>query len=525
MLTLCHLVALVGSDVVTTLRSDPTVEVDPWWMPKSWPKTLRLSPLPQTCQPVSITEDTPLRTNSPVSLFKYVLRHASQNGTGFNPSERIYPAPYMGNSLKGCEVTTITLNMQLPVVLFTYTFAVQCSLGGKKDYSFRVPDNFTFSMTYRRAENGDMGPDDMINYLAFNTVPVAGQIFQASPTLEALPSNATSPNNVVGVLDAMQSDLNKAIWAQKGIYTQFNETYHTMNVVEWAAGSTCTSGNGSRALDTPCNGITDPNRLIRWYETTDGVAMDANFMWGFNTTLSNVFISLRDAVMLDLGNADTSANIYLDKSYFNSAIRTDPFFVTALPTLKQMLMGEEPITDAIFWNSCTWGWGCINTTSWADGLRNAPDGDGVNNLVLPWKPGPEFSNWSSVLSFSYLCPTLQKKSTGSLLTAVFVATATMLGVLYSIFEVAMPKIERRYLRRQAARGRLINPNEDERLEAIALMDKTRSRQPSETTYYQSSMSEIPDKYGGYEYPYSKEYSPVITKSYSYSTHNEHGHQT
>ncbi|KAG8689243.1 hypothetical protein FRC09_012506, partial [Ceratobasidium sp. 395] len=207
-------IALVGSDIVSTLRSDPTVDENPWWMPKSWPKALLPRTLPQICQPASITEDTPLRTNSSVPLFKYILRHASIAGIGADPSNRIYPAPYMGNPLQSCEVATITLNMELPIKTMTYSFTVRCSLGGKKDYTFQIPDNVTFTSTYQRTLNGDLGPDDMINYLAFNAVPAAATIFKAGPTLEALPYNSTSPVNVLGVLDAMQADLFKAIWAQ-----------------------------------------------------------------------------------------------------------------------------------------------------------------------------------------------------------------------------------------------------------------------------------------------------------------------
>ncbi|KAG9087571.1 hypothetical protein FRC07_012784 [Ceratobasidium sp. 392] len=320
-------VALVGSDIVSTLRSDPTVDENPWWMPKSWPKALIPRTLPQICQPASITDDTPLRTNSSVPLFKYILRHASVADVGTDPSTRIYPAPYMGNPLQNCEVTTITLNMELPVGTMAYTVSFKrpsfCEhelgvrersaigtsahevpkpdnyLGAQPrwDYSFRIPDNVTFTSTYQRAANGDLGPDDMINYLAFNVVPAAATIFKASPALEAIPYNSTSPLNVLGVLDAIQADLFKAIWVQNSRYTHDNATKSPTHIIEWAAGTMCISNPNSTELNAVCNGITDTRRIIRWYESEAGQTYDPSFMRGFNVTLSNVFISLRDALM------------------------------------------------------------------------------------------------------------------------------------------------------------------------------------------------------------------------------------
>ncbi|KAG9089269.1 hypothetical protein FRC06_001643 [Ceratobasidium sp. 370] len=520
--TFCLLVALVGSDIVTTLRSDPTVDENPWWMPKYWPKALLPRTIPQICQPVSITDDVPLRTNSSVPLFKYILRHASVAGVGIDPSNRIYPAPYMGNPLQNCEVTSIALNMELPIEIMTYTFTVHCSLGGKKEYSFRIPDNVTFTTSYQRTFNGDLGPDDMINYLAFNAVPAAATIFKASPTLKALPYNSTSPMNVLGVLDAIQSDLFKAIWVQTSRFTYYDMTYNTTHIIEWAAGSLCTSGSNSTELTTPCDSITDPRRLIRWYESTGGQIYDPVFMQDFNITLSNVFITLRDALMLDLGNIDPTSNIYLNKSYFDSSIQTDPFFASALPIVTTMVTDYGPITPYIYWESCTWGWNCVNTTSWANALRSTPENVPVNNLVLPWKPGQELLSRPSVLSFSYLCPTLQKKPTGSLLTGVFVATATMLGVAYSIFQAVMPKVERRYLMKKAAQGRIMNPNDEDRQDALAFITKG-TRDSSQTIYDQVPVTELPYKYDGYEYPYSGGDPAVSAGPYSYSTQNVHGH--
>ena len=127
---------------------------------------------------------------------------------------------------------------------------------------------------------------------------------------------------------------------------------------------------------------------------------------------------MRICCRIDLGNVNPAANIYLNKSYFDNAIRVDPYFAFAAPIVIGLNNSLGPITEEIYWRSCTWGWNCVNTTTWAEALLTAPENTPVNNLVLPYKPtNPQAP---SVLSFSYLCPTFQRKPTDSLLISVFV---------------------------------------------------------------------------------------------------------
>lgn len=129
-------VALVGSDLITTLKDNPDTLVDAWWMPKFWPKTFRLR-VPGICQPQSITDDLALRTNSSVPLFSYgvshtlsrrvqtnthllALRRASDVDANSDPSKRVYPAPYMANPLSDCSVRTIIWRMDLPIRTMSY---------------------------------------------------------------------------------------------------------------------------------------------------------------------------------------------------------------------------------------------------------------------------------------------------------------------------------------------------------------------------------------------------------------------
>ncbi|KAF8604530.1 hypothetical protein BDV93DRAFT_605843 [Ceratobasidium sp. AG-I] len=513
--TLCLLIplniALVGSDVVSTLRSDPTSVIDPWWMPSFWPGFMRLRTLPQICQPASITDNMPLRTNSSVPAFTYVLRHGSAIGYDTNdPASRIYPAPYMGNPLSNCQVNTITLVMQLPAKTMTYTITVRCELGGNKKFSFQIPDNVTFSTVYQRSSNGDLGPDDMIDYLAFNVIPEAGAIRVAESSLQALPANSSSSNNVLGVLDAFQADLFQMLWAQMSVWNSRGDTYPVTNVVEWAAGPLCRANISVYGpLNTTCDGDTDVRRIARWYGAIGDRTYQAGFMASFNVTLINMFVAMRDAVMIDLGNVNPATNIYLNKSYFDTAIRVDPYFASAAPIVIGLNNSLGPITEEIYWHSCTWGWNCVNTTTWAEALLTAPENTPVNNLVLPYKPNNPQA--PSVLSFSYLCPTFQRKPTDSLLISVFVATATMFSVLYSIFATLMPKFERRYQKKKEGLGRIITANNAGGPEGHQLMERAPTYDYPQFSYSSSSGADPDHKYEGYNYslsPNTGKYQPV-----------------
>ncbi|CAE6479528.1 unnamed protein product [Rhizoctonia solani] len=496
-------VALVGSDVVTTLKSDPTSIEDPWWMPRGWPSLLRPY-TPQRCQPASITDDMNLRTNSPMPIFKYVLQRAYANKTArYDPTNRIYPVPYLANKLSNCEIRTITWRVEVPTTIMRYQAKIYCDLGGEESLDYDIADEVVFIMTYNRANNNDLGPDDMIDYLSSTIVPetrdTAGHTYTVLPDLENLPTDPSSSNNVLAVLDGIFFDLSSAIWTEYRIWNATHESdidlFETY-VVEWVAGAGdyCRLGN---AVNATCGNIVDNGRWLRWYGTTSDYGRDASFILPFDVTITNSFIALRDAIMIDLGNAKPSSNIYLNKTYFNEAIRTDPYHAQAGLTLENH-PGDAHMNSTEYWNFCNF-WRCVDT-SWAEAFRNVAENQPLGNVVLPYQPKNAPS--PSVLSFRYLCPTFRRKSTNALLVSVFVTTATILSTLYALFDLYMPKAEACYQKRQQASARAINRNiedqADEEHHLVGIpMARTNTFDSSNTLYDPVSQTEK-DKAGRYD---------------------------
>ncbi|CAE6496339.1 unnamed protein product [Rhizoctonia solani] len=446
-------IALVGSDVVTTLKSDPNSVEKPWGMPRFWPNFLRPQ-ISQKCQPASITDDMSRRTNSSMPLFKYVLQRAYKVGvmTHDDPTNRIYPAPYLANKLSNCEIRTITWRVEVPATIMRYQAKIFCTLGGDKPPELEIPDEMVFSMTYNRADNSDLGLDDMIDHLASTVVPEPRNS-TAPRALQSLPANPNSSNNVLAVLDGMFWDLSDAIWIQYRIWNATADTNVLQTYgVQWDAleGSPCRSAN---AFNVTCGNMADDGRWHYWYGTTDNYGFNESFIVPFNTTIINSFIALRDAILIDLGNADTSSNIYLNKTYFNEAIRVDPYHADAGLILINH-PGSARMNSSDYWVSCSF-WSCVNGT-WTEAFRNTTEDNPLGNITLPYRPNNLQA--STVLSFRYLCPTFQRKSTNALLVSVFVSTATIFSVLYALFDLYMPKVETYYRKQKQASAQAINRN-------------------------------------------------------------------
>ncbi|CAE7168241.1 unnamed protein product [Rhizoctonia solani] len=468
-------IALVGSDVITTLKSDPTSPEDPWWMPPGWPSFLRPY-IPQRCQPASITDDMNLRTNSSMPIFKYALRRAYAKKPVYDdPTHRIYPVPYLANKLSDCEVRTITWRVEIPATIMRYQARIYCALSGSKLPESEALDEVLFVMTYNWADNNDLGPDDMIDHLGSVVVPetrdTASHTYTVLPDLRNLPADPSSSNNVLAVLEGIFQDLSDAIWAQARIWRD-NIPWSRTYVVEWTAqsGDHCRSEDANKAT---CGNLADHGRWLRWYGTTDNYGTDATFIFPFNTTITNSFIAIRDAIMIDLGNAKASSNIYLNKTYFNEVIHVDPYHNEAADTLMNH-NGSAHLNSSDYWEFCTF-WGCVHT-SWAEAFRNMTEYKKLEdlNIVLPYRPNDTIV--PSVLKFSYLCPTFKRKSTTALIVSVFVTTATMLSTLYALFDSCMPKLEEHYQKRRQASARAINRNiEDQDEEEHRLVGRPMAR--------------------------------------------------
>ncbi|KAH7320544.1 hypothetical protein B0J17DRAFT_685118 [Rhizoctonia solani] len=233
-----------------------------------------------------------------------------------------------------------------------------------------------------------------------------------------------------------------------------NDFFHSKYIVEWTAatGKICYGpdwpGDPDGELYTgECAGLRDPGRTLRAYGTTEergaGFDLYPDFLAPFNVTSTNLLIALRDAIRIDLGDLDPSSNIYLNKTYFDEIIEVDPYPAAVAPLL---INADLPwrISYDTYWPSCT-PWGCTNGT-WAETLKNLPPDTPHESIMLPYRPT---TPTSSVLNLSYLCPTIRRKPTASLLMSVFVSTVTMYNFLYGIFNFIMPKVEACYRRRRA----------------------------------------------------------------------------
>ncbi|CAE6439200.1 unnamed protein product [Rhizoctonia solani] len=446
-------VALVGSDVVTTLVSDPYAIDRPWWMPSFWPENLR-PPIVNGCQPVSLLASDSLHTNSSVSLFSYAFRRANvaKDGEYTDPTKQMRPVPYMANPFEKCDVRSIVWIVELPSRRMQFKSGIFCKLGGQKQFTFKVPDNITLAMTHYRSENGDLGQDDMGEYIAYSTfsdhlgmgIPTnlngIGPIFRGST---ANPSS-TSSSNVLAVLDGLQKDLFKALLSERTLREMNNVFYHSKYIVEWtsASGKFCFGPDFSldgELYTAECTGLRDISRVLRAYGTTEdrgaGYDLYPEFLAPFSVTTTNFFIALRDAIRIDLGDIDTSSNIYLNKTFFDEIIEIDPYHDTSAPLL---INAELPwrISLDTYWQSCT-PWACTNRT-WAETYKSIPADTPYEAMVLPYRPT---TLTASVLDVSYLCPTLRPKPIASLLMSVFVATVTMYNFLYAVFGFVMPKAE------------------------------------------------------------------------------------
>ncbi|CAE6452285.1 unnamed protein product [Rhizoctonia solani] len=415
--------------------------------------------------PVSLIDAQTLHTNSSVSLFSYTFRRANVARNNEDPTKQMRPVPYMANTLDECEIRNIVWTLELPVKRMQFKSNIFCKLGGHKDFTFKVPDNITLAMTYHRVQNSDMGQDDMLDYLAYNSF--MGQdneglaLIGSSPRLNGLPTDSSSANNVLAVLDGLQRDLYLVISSELALRQMKNEFFHSTYVVEWTAGMgrhCFESGNWSlnhSRYNGECAGLRDPGRVLRAYGTTEergaGYDLYPDFLAPFGVTSTNLLIALRDAIRIDLGDLDTSSNIYLNKTYFNEMMEVDPYPETVAP----LLINASPpwrVSHDYFWMWCT-PWTCVNGT-WVGMLKNMAQDTPYENIVLPYRPA---SRTASVFNLSYLCPKVKRKPVASLLMSVFVATATMYNFLFAIFNFIMSKVENWYQTRPSRQKALKDP--------------------------------------------------------------------
>ncbi|CAE6458917.1 unnamed protein product [Rhizoctonia solani] len=443
-------IILAGNDVVTVLKKDPNNTDSKWWAPNWLPESLTMSATPGPCQPLTLPQHaTSIRTNSTLPIFAYTILNGLGTITYPNGTQEAkwYDAlPYRSEPLETCTVQNITALVNFQDRGLTMTAQIVCDI---QSQSPDAPNTLKLSTTFSRMANTDLGSDDIVDYISSYAVPRTADISKAQAVLLA---NNVPALKMLGVLDAVGSDILKALWAQKWAWklSGRDNQWPDQAVVKWASEANCT---GSGSLDRCRSAGVGVEGIETWYSNTRG---SQNFSLPYfrpmNTTINNYFIVLRDALHLDLGNIDRENNVFLNADAFRARVLSDPF----MPSIASQVIGvpRQPpaspgaYSEQEFWRTCTWGWGCLNGT-WTDALRN---GDSAAINITDGLPLRLFNNpYSTVIDVDYVCPVFQTKQPGPFLVSVFVGTFSMYTALAGIFMFIAPLFDERYRRKRGLR--------------------------------------------------------------------------
>ncbi|KAF8692790.1 hypothetical protein RHS03_08556, partial [Rhizoctonia solani] len=439
-------IALVGNDVVTEFKNTPDFIDTKWWAPKWLPGGMTIPTTPGPCQPLSLPQQsTSIRTNSTLAIFSYALVNGLGSFIGQNGMEepRWYGAPhYHAEPLTNCTVQNITALFDFQNRGHKLMSQITCDIDSADP---KTPPSIKLSTTFSRVANTDLGTDDIMTYIYSYDVPRFADISKARATL--LPQGIPTLT-VLGLLDAIGSDLLKAMWAQKWSWklTGRDNQWPDQAVVKWAAKTNCTNERRCRSIGEGIEGIDI------WYSNTRG-SQDFNpeYFAPMNTTMYNYFVVFRDALYLDLGHYDESANVFLNYNAFQSRIISDNFLETVagdVINIARPPLTTRPYSSDEFWRTCTSGWGCLNGT-WTNAILNhSPNASNITN-VLPLSSLQ--SQYPTIIDQKFMCPVFKTKQTGALFVSVFVATSLMYAVLYCIFLFFAPLLDQKYRKRRGMR--------------------------------------------------------------------------
>ncbi|KAF8752314.1 hypothetical protein RHS01_07967 [Rhizoctonia solani] len=411
-------IALVGNDVVTEFKNTPDFIDTKWWAPEWLPGGMTIPTTPGPCQPLSLPQQsTSIRTNSTLAIFSYGKRAtagATWLSSEWNGRTRWYGAPhYHAEPLTNCTVQNITALFDFQNRGHKLMSQITCDIDSADP---KTPPSIKLSTTFSRVANTDLGTDDIMTYIYSYDVPRFADISKARATL--LPQGIPTLT-VLGLLDAIGSDLLKAMWAQKWSWklTGRDNQWPDQAVVKWAAKTNCTNERRCRSIGEGIEGIDI------WYSNTRG-SQDFNpeYFAPMNTTMYNYFVVFRDALYLDLGHFDESANVFLNYNAFQSRIISDNFLETVagdVINIARPPLNTRPYSSDEFWRTCTLGWGCLNGT-WTNALLNhSPDASNITNAL----PLSSFqSQYPTIIDQKFMCPVFKTKQTGALLVSVFVET-------------------------------------------------------------------------------------------------------
>ncbi|KAF8717182.1 hypothetical protein RHS02_09702, partial [Rhizoctonia solani] len=241
-------VALVGNDVVTELKDTPDFTDTKWWAPRWLPNSITIPTTPGPCQPLTLPQQsTSIRTNSTLPIFALALMNGlgvSRNANG-GEEPKWYDAPrYRAEPLRNCTIQNMTALINFQDRGHKLTSQIVCSIDSTDP---ETPPSLKLSTTFSRMANTDLGSDDVVNYISSYSVPQTADIGKARTVL--LARNVTALK-MLGVLDAIGSDLLKAMWAQKWSWklTGRENQWPDQAVVKWADKTNCTSERKCRSI-------------------------------------------------------------------------------------------------------------------------------------------------------------------------------------------------------------------------------------------------------------------------------------
>ncbi|KAG8744611.1 hypothetical protein FRC10_009836 [Ceratobasidium sp. 414] len=400
------LTVLNGYDTVTVLRPDPNVTESYWWS---------VGPLSGRsaggCDPVSLSGGVNFITNS--SFFSYELRGVF----GANEQNIAGASSYTANPLSSCTVDGVMVAIDIGRQTYTFDIPILCA----------SPDlPFSLSLISRLSLN-QHNPyyDDIMAYYIRNKQTREG--LNAAPRL--IQRNASSPANIIGLLDAVSTDFAGAFWYLRNVSTDVTPT-----LISTGGLFACPGGQINATCKPEEMKMTIPGSAVTYPNGSDTISNGIGTLLApIERSFLNLFTVLRDAYHIDLGNIRPD-NTLLSKDAFSAHIQPDPTLAAAIHNI------------ADFGSLCGWGIGCVQNSTWVDQLlvSNPNLSVTVPSILLS-------GNSPAVVRVDYLCPEFRIKSPGSLVTSVFIGTWTMYAALFGAFGFVGPMLEKWYSRRRATK--------------------------------------------------------------------------
>ncbi|KAG8780269.1 hypothetical protein FRC12_023267 [Ceratobasidium sp. 428] len=415
-------VVLQGYDVVTALRPDPNVTQSYWW--STGPLSLRSA---GSCNPVSLPKKMNFNTNS--SLFTYEVRSAFDT----DKHNIAGASSYIANPLSSCTVDAIVLDIDLNRRTFKFDTPIFCT-GSDLPFSLSLVSTFLLS------QYNPYYDDIMAYYIQNNSTRKSLGVGELR-----IQRNASSPANVIGILDAVSADLMAAIWLLGN-----SSTTNAPTAISTGGFLACPGGQNATCEPEGVR-MTVPASLVTYSTNGTSILFDGigPFLAPTERSLINMFTVLQDAYHIDLGNI-RPGNSLLDRHAFSTRIYPDDFVSVATRT-----SGLD---------FCSSGIGCIQNSTWAEQLLK-PD----SNLSVTIPSILLTGNAPAAVRVDYLCPQFRLKSPGRLIVSVFIGTWTMYAALFGIFGLVGPALEKIYSRRCAARLRGDEYLNDEHTDAWSLL--------------------------------------------------------